>query len=29
VLLRHLDELRERIRRLEASVRAQPAESDR
>jgi UDP-3-O-[3-hydroxymyristoyl] glucosamine N-acyltransferase len=29
VLLRHLDELRERIRRLEASVRAQQAESDR
>jgi UDP-3-O-[3-hydroxymyristoyl] glucosamine N-acyltransferase len=29
VLLRNLDELRERIRRLEASVRAQQAESDR
>jgi UDP-3-O-[3-hydroxymyristoyl] glucosamine N-acyltransferase len=29
VLLRHLDELRERIRRLEASVRAQRTESDR
>jgi UDP-3-O-[3-hydroxymyristoyl] glucosamine N-acyltransferase len=29
VLLRHLDELRERIRRLEASVRAQPSETDR
>ena len=29
VLLRHLDELRERIRRLEANVRAQPSESDR
>jgi hypothetical protein len=28
-LLRHLDELRERIRRLEASVRAKQAESDR
>jgi UDP-3-O-[3-hydroxymyristoyl] glucosamine N-acyltransferase len=28
-LLRHLDELRERIRRLEASVRAQRTESDR
>jgi len=29
VLLRHLDELRERIRRLEASVRDQQTESDR
>jgi UDP-3-O-[3-hydroxymyristoyl] glucosamine N-acyltransferase len=29
VMLRHLDELRERIRRLEASVRAQPSGSDR
>ena len=29
VLLRHLDELRERVRRLEAAARAQPAEPDR
>jgi UDP-3-O-[3-hydroxymyristoyl] glucosamine N-acyltransferase len=29
VILRHLDELRERIRRLEASVRAQPTEPER
>ena len=29
VMLRHLDELRERIRRLEASARAQPTEPDR
>jgi UDP-3-O-[3-hydroxymyristoyl] glucosamine N-acyltransferase len=28
-VLRHLDELRERIRRLEASVRSQPSEPDR
>jgi UDP-3-O-[3-hydroxymyristoyl] glucosamine N-acyltransferase len=29
VLLRHLDELRERVRRLEAQVRTRPTESDR
>ncbi len=29
VLLRHLDELRERVRRLEANLRAQQTESDR